>query len=116
MTKPDLHRTFQGFCSQRSLFISSLGWLGGISLLSTSLVAYAQTPSNGTSSITVDSSAVPSAQDLFQPTVQPTIREAPTPEEPTFSVSPITPEEFVSSPQGSLQIPRRSLRLRQAVG
>ncbi|HEY9643992.1 MAG TPA: peptidoglycan DD-metalloendopeptidase family protein [Coleofasciculaceae cyanobacterium] len=91
MTKPDSNPTFLGFSSQRSLLISSLGWLGGLSLLSTG-IAYAQTSSTETSSPAVDSSAVPSAQELFQPLVE----EAPT--KPTLA-APAAPEEFSPLPQ-----------------
>jgi murein DD-endopeptidase MepM/ murein hydrolase activator NlpD len=102
MTKPDSNRTFHGFSSQRSLLISSLGWLGGISLLGTG-IAYAQTASTETSPIAVESSAVPSAQDLFQPDAQdspealsaPAAPEAivPTLEPPASAIAPVAPEQ-----------------------
>ncbi|HEY9630156.1 MAG TPA: M23 family metallopeptidase [Coleofasciculaceae cyanobacterium] len=81
MTKRDSNRVFQGFLSQRSLLLS-LG-LSGLSLLSAG-TGYAQTPSSS-----VDSSAVPSAQDLFVDDLV-----APLPTSPSA-----TPSEMLTEPE-----------------
>ena len=64
------HHIFPSFLSQRTLLIAGIGWLGGISLLSASLLsadgAIAQSAPEADNGA-ADSAAVPSAQDLLMP-------------------------------------------------
>jgi murein DD-endopeptidase MepM/ murein hydrolase activator NlpD len=61
------HRIFSSFLSQRVLLIAGIGWLGGISFLSTLLINAEGAIAQSTVSEAASEAAVPSAQDLLMP-------------------------------------------------
>lgn len=80
--------------AQRSLLFRGIGWLGSLGILSSGVVAFAQTPD-----ATSDAISVPSAQDLLMPAPS-SPSAAPSPVAPpvVIEAEPVTPAPVVTQP------------------